>query len=600
MTALTTTARARINVTGGRGPRGFASGPLGAGSVTAEEISDDPDEQVAITQKIGFRHVGPNAVARPALDKLREMPLSLADFAYMGGIGQGDANADTAALKELVATGLATGKPMHVPEGTWKLNDTVTMRPGPGWAEEASFTSGPILEGAGQGKTIILAEGDDAGFDLDSDAAHTSDDLQFVVGGAFRGLSLIGDGSSSTSRGIKLRSAYNIDLTDLFIDKFAFGVEIEMLAGDYDGSNQVKLESVRIQKCSKWGLYAPGSPGSNENSWLILHRAFFAQNGTDAADVGGVPQSGGMIWKGQIGKIDQAAFLLNHNVGLYVPGTAGLGNTLVIDGVDFEHNSKRHMLVTGFSGITIRDGHMYSHDSMVAAAGIELVPTGGWPVLNVKIDGMIVRVPASSPDFVAVRNVLPDSLARIQVTAERFDWQNFGHDNQKRFEGVFFGGIPQEAELAFAGSNVLLRPSLRGSCTPYRRATNGGGGSPSNDGEFVPYFCPTGGLSVSAAGLSDGTYHVYLYDNDNTPTLIITDETPTDPARLGYRVGSTNGRYVHKGRCAVSSGSLVTGGAARWLNPLWHESMSYVWRDATGAARYNLNLPASDTDGTLI
>lgn len=52
MTALTTTARARINVTGGRGPRGFASGPLGAGSVTAETISDDTDEQIAITDKI--------------------------------------------------------------------------------------------------------------------------------------------------------------------------------------------------------------------------------------------------------------------------------------------------------------------------------------------------------------------------------------------------------------------------------------------------------------------------------------------------------------------------------------------------------------------
>lgn len=43
----------KIEVTGRQGPRGLASGPLGAGSVGADEISDDAGEQEAIADKIG-------------------------------------------------------------------------------------------------------------------------------------------------------------------------------------------------------------------------------------------------------------------------------------------------------------------------------------------------------------------------------------------------------------------------------------------------------------------------------------------------------------------------------------------------------------------
>ena len=42
-----------VRVEAGQGPRGRASGPLGAGSVGSEEISDDADEQDAIREKIG-------------------------------------------------------------------------------------------------------------------------------------------------------------------------------------------------------------------------------------------------------------------------------------------------------------------------------------------------------------------------------------------------------------------------------------------------------------------------------------------------------------------------------------------------------------------
>lgn len=43
----------RITVSGARGPMGPASGPLGAGSVTAETVSNDGGEQTSIREKIG-------------------------------------------------------------------------------------------------------------------------------------------------------------------------------------------------------------------------------------------------------------------------------------------------------------------------------------------------------------------------------------------------------------------------------------------------------------------------------------------------------------------------------------------------------------------
>lgn len=53
MTAVSFSGGVRIRVSGARGPRGLPSGPLGAGSVDAETISDSSPEQEAIREKIG-------------------------------------------------------------------------------------------------------------------------------------------------------------------------------------------------------------------------------------------------------------------------------------------------------------------------------------------------------------------------------------------------------------------------------------------------------------------------------------------------------------------------------------------------------------------
>lgn len=49
------TTLVQVTIGGGQGPRGEASGPLGAGSVGAEEIADDPGEQRAIADKLVVR-----------------------------------------------------------------------------------------------------------------------------------------------------------------------------------------------------------------------------------------------------------------------------------------------------------------------------------------------------------------------------------------------------------------------------------------------------------------------------------------------------------------------------------------------------------------
>jgi len=48
----------RIKVSGGRGPRGLPSGPLGDGSVDASAITNNPDEQFALVEKLGIVEAG--------------------------------------------------------------------------------------------------------------------------------------------------------------------------------------------------------------------------------------------------------------------------------------------------------------------------------------------------------------------------------------------------------------------------------------------------------------------------------------------------------------------------------------------------------------
>lgn len=75
-----------VEVGGAQGPRGFASGPLGAGSVGAEEVTDDPDEQLAIPTKLRVQPVAGGA-KRPIAARAADQ-LALPDFAGADAGGQ--------------------------------------------------------------------------------------------------------------------------------------------------------------------------------------------------------------------------------------------------------------------------------------------------------------------------------------------------------------------------------------------------------------------------------------------------------------------------------------------------------------------------------
>lgn len=87
----------KLNVTGARGargPRGLASGPLGAGSVTAEEISDISLDQAAILEKIGGLNAADLAVGlakKVAFPKNNKIAL-LGDSITAAGIDASQAN----------------------------------------------------------------------------------------------------------------------------------------------------------------------------------------------------------------------------------------------------------------------------------------------------------------------------------------------------------------------------------------------------------------------------------------------------------------------------------------------------------------------------
>lgn len=129
---------ARIKISGARGPRGFASGPLGADSVGAEEIKDDSGAQADIRNKLdltsstelaaptgsaglGFIQSGAGAVARTVQSKLRETA-SVADF---GAAGDGVTD-DTAAITAAIAHVKGAGGTLVFPGGTY-LVSTVTF-----------------------------------------------------------------------------------------------------------------------------------------------------------------------------------------------------------------------------------------------------------------------------------------------------------------------------------------------------------------------------------------------------------------------------------------------------------------------------------------
>lgn len=224
---------------------------------------------------VGFKQTGTDAVNRTADVKLRELPYTPQDFgAPMNGVDD-----DAEAIMNAIKAGVANGRAIFLPEGNYRLNQQILLRPNDWLPFFIAGTQGPLIFGAGVGKTILTSHVDDlAAIDI----APGTDFSAFtcVVGLTLRGFRLV-DGGANNGSGIKLRSALHAVLEDLWIESFdGDGIKIECLDGDNDGSVYTTIARSVVLGCKRWGLDIAGAPDKNEISFMRVHHCWLEANGT--------------------------------------------------------------------------------------------------------------------------------------------------------------------------------------------------------------------------------------------------------------------------------------------------------------------------------
>jgi hypothetical protein len=548
---------------------------------------------------VGFSQPSPG-VLRTAQDKLREF-ISIKDY---GAVGD-DATDDSAAIQAAVDAALAAGKGLYAPAGVYRCGSMISIV-NDDWIDAVAtlglFAPGLWIRGDGSGSTIfksdVDAEGEDFLFKIESSNDHSS--FKALLGVVMEGLT-IAKGDSAGTGGINFRSCYNIHLRQVNVHGFdTDGINIECDNGDVDGSGWIKLEQVQVLNCGGWGVDCKPGSGHNEISYLNLDNVWIQACGTAAA-ISAAPTSGGMRWKGQVLSIADSAFTICENVALYLPAESGNPSNATLINTTFENNRKRSLLVNSCFNFVGRNLQMYNNGSNVAEVGMEFYGPAG-VIQCVDIDGVFVRATSENNPYTAFKVTKAFSAEANRVRIRNVVWHNFGYSGQVRFagDGIEYDGIPSEAALSFSGSTVTLAPTVRGNRIPYRLAYHAGaGGGAVDSGEWVTLRVRDSGIAVSASGLSNGLYNVYLYDNANVPALLLsTDATASDQS--GYRVRSGHAGYAYVGRAAVVGGALATGAAANFCNPLSHPSLGYLWADSGGKVRVNASEPTSDSNGTIV
>jgi hypothetical protein len=292
------------------------------------------------------------------------------------------------------------------------------------------FASAPVLFGDGVGRTVLInrvARG--AMFDVDAGASET---LGFR---AFTGLRIEDftiDGGNSADGAIRLRTCLQGSLRRLHIlNHRGTGVHVPCLFGDTDGSNQLRFEQIRVENCAGWGVDTYASSGHNENSFLTFDQLFVQNCGTPSS--ARFPTSGGMRHKGQVMALRQCAFTLNQNVGLWLPGDAGLGSGVTIDETAFENNIGRHLYCTGYDAVRARNIQFYSADAYRVRVACEFSGEN-YVMRGIDIDGVTVRATKGNAPYLVFRfggvNLVPELVRVAGIVLE-----NFGFPGQSLIEG---------------------------------------------------------------------------------------------------------------------------------------------------------------------
>lgn len=475
-----------------------------------------------------------SAAAQPSRPSIGEPTQPMLTPQQFGAVGDGRDD-DSAAIERALSAALDSGKPLVVPPGIYRITRPLVARPPRALVHAPRFSVGPRIIGAGAGATQFLASFGNAPLFEIGVGTGRGNDFAAVQGTLLEGFTIRSDGGAA---GIRLHAAYNAVLRDLhLVGLSGNGVEIVCRAGDTDGSNMVQLDQLRIEICTGWGIDAAAAPGFNEISFLRLNQVFV--QGCGSADGTG----GGMQWKGQNCAIDQCAFVLNHNVGLLVPGGAGLAQTLDLRNTTFENNFGRHFLSTGISALKGRNLQFYSHDEAQTSVGCEL-DGSRHTVRFVDIDGVVVRAAAGNAPHTAFR-ISGTHAERDRCRVRNVIWENFDHPRQARFDGFLFDHAAQCCALQIVSPTeavLMPAPDGRGNRTPLRL-----GGATSATGEWIETSL-LGRVLLLNTGLRPGrTYHVYLYDDRNVKRLEASPEIPVVDGQSGYWVKPDNASRLYVG-----------------------------------------------------
>lgn len=320
------------------------------------------------------------------------------------------------------------GSTVHLPAGRYIVAKPIIFHP----RIVGRFAPGVSLIGEGSGYTIIEDRSSGrALFDFDGGATEATG-LRAIKGIRLEGFAIEGRRAAATTAAIRLRGCYQVRLSDIhIIDRRGSGIVVPCLLGDLDGSNMITLDQVRIENCAKWGLDAAGAPGRNEISFVSLRQVFLQNCGTPADSLS--PESGGMRWKGQVLDLDQCAFTENRNVGLFIPGAAGLGLNAQLSSVAFENNVGRHLFCTGISLFRGTNLQFYSDDEHQVAVACEFAGATH-TIRAVSIDGATIRATPRNAPYEAFRFVGPQLEPRT-CELRNIVWDNFGHPGQVRTVG---------------------------------------------------------------------------------------------------------------------------------------------------------------------
>lgn len=501
----------------------------------------------------------------------------------------------------------AQGRIVYVPAGTYLVSNTLSYNT----SATFGFTS-PGIKIVGDGMTKTFFDHRAANKPLiDIDSGVHGGSYTASMGAVLAEFAIINTATTAGATGIRVLNAYEVKMDHLYI-KGMTQDGIELKNGLYvdDGWNMISITQSWIDSCARWGIKADGSAGRNEGSYTYLREVFFQTCGTASAST--PPPSGGMIWKGQVMTMEQCAFANGvENVGLFIKGESGLGQTVDLRNTTFENCKKRGLYVTGVNMFKGRNLQFYNNNDYTATAQCEFIG-GSFTINQVDIDGVTIRATSGNNPCTAFKlsgaNVNFDTCRVRNV-----NWENFDYAGQVRFDGWEFDHVANCGVLQVASaSEVAFRPNSQnpfGNTVPLRLAgpaNQSGVGVASTNGEWIPHQLTNSGIALDISAIAANTrYYVYLYDNDGAAALAYST-TAWTIGSFGYAVKSDNQAWLYVGSfesgASIGTAKTTAGG---WLNPILIPgtqvgAFRYVWFDASTVLRSNASLPTNDTDGTAV